>query len=175
MNAIAYNTPFNSAVQSGTINSIFPEILGSSTTGGYVGALYSLVNAAATSLTTISTSAGIFNTEASNFQSGASALQATINSFNGFLSNADNGSYTYMNTIQSKKSLINLGVQLVYGVTIGVASLMLLGTLLVAFCDKTNCRYLMYFACFLLFFIGILGFMMTVIFSIMSPAIFFGC
>ncbi len=48
MNAISYNTPLNSGSPSSTINSIFPPILGSSTTGGYVGALYTLVSNAKT-------------------------------------------------------------------------------------------------------------------------------
>lgn len=175
MNTISYNTPFNSGSPTGTIDSIFPAILGSSNTGGYVGTLYTLVNAAKTSITTISNSADNFNNQASNFQSGVAALQTTITDFNNFLSNADSNSYTYMDTVSSKKPLINLGVQVVYGVTIGLASMMLLGALLVAFCDKPKCRYLMYFTCFLLFFIGMAGFLMSIIFSIITPTIYFGC
>lgn len=175
MNAISYNTPFNSASPTATINSIFPPILGSSTTGGYVGTVYTLVNAAKSSITSISNAADDFNQQASNFQGGVAALQSTITNFSNFISNADNNSYTYMDTISNKKSLINLGVQVVYGVTIGLASMMLLGTLLVAFCDKPKCRYLMYFSCFLLFFIGLMGFLMSIIFSIITPTVYFGC
>jgi predicted tellurium resistance membrane protein TerC len=80
-----------------------------------------------------------------------------------------------MNTASSKKSLITLGVELVYGVTIGLASIMLLATLLVAFCDKSKCRYLMYFSCFLLFFVGLLGFILAIFFSIIAPTVYFGC
>jgi hypothetical protein len=80
-----------------------------------------------------------------------------------------------MDTVSSKKPLINLGVQVVYGVTVGLASMMLLGALLVAFCDKPKCRYLMYFACFLLFFIGLVGFLMSIIFSFITPVVYFGC
>lgn len=175
MNAISYSTPLNSGSPTGTTNSIFPDLLGSSNTNGYVGTLYTLVSTAKASITSISTSADNFNTQASNFQSGVAALQTTINNFKGFLTNADSGSYSYMDTFSSKKPMINLGVQLVYGVTVGLASMMLLGTLLVAFCDKPKCRYLMYFSCFLLFFIGIVGFFMTIIFSIIAPTTFFGC
>jgi hypothetical protein len=175
MNDIVYSTPFNSASPSGTITSTFPPVLGSSTTGGYVGTLYSMVSAAQATISDISTSAYNFGQQAGSFQSGVASLQTTITSFNNFLSNADTGSYDFMNAISNKKPLINLGVQLVYGVTIGLASLMLLGTLLVAFCDKPKCRYLMYFACFLLFFIGMIGFLMTIIFSIITPTVFFGC
>ena len=175
MNDITYNTPFNSASPTATITSIFPPILGSSTTGGYVGTLHTFVTAAKVSITAISTSADNFLQQSANFQSGVAALQTTITVFNNFVSNADNGSYTFIDNISSEKPMINLGVQLVYGVTIGIASIMLLGTLLVAFCDKPKCRYLMYFACVILFFIGLMGFLMTIIFSILTPTVYFGC
>jgi predicted tellurium resistance membrane protein TerC len=70
---------------------------------------------------------------------------------------------------------ITLGVQLVYGVTIGFASLMLLGTLLVAFCSRYSCRYLIYFACSVLFFIGVAGFLLATVFSVLTPAVYWGC
>jgi hypothetical protein len=54
---ITYNTPFNSGSPTGTVNSIFPSLLGSSATGGYVGTLYSLIQGAKDSITSISTSA----------------------------------------------------------------------------------------------------------------------
>jgi hypothetical protein len=62
MAVISYNTPFNSASPTGTITSIFPTLLGSSTTGGYVGTLYSVVNSAINTISTISTAAGNFVT-----------------------------------------------------------------------------------------------------------------
>ena len=91
------------------------------------------------------------------------------------MTDLDSSSYTTLKTVDSHNGQIHLGVQLLYGLTIGIASTMLLGTLLVAFCDKINCRYLIYFSCFLLFFIGVLGFALCVLFSIMVPTIYFGC
>lgn len=175
MGAISYSTPLNSASPSSTITSNFPSILGSSTTGGYLGTLYSVVSAAQTSLSTISSSATSFVSETTNFQNGVSAMQLSVKNFANFLGSADNSSYDYLNSINSKQSLINLAVKLVYGVTIGFAVLMLVGTLLVAFCDLPNCRYLMYFACFILFIIGIVGFILTLLFSFITPVVYFGC
>jgi len=83
--------------------------------------------------------------------------------------------YSSFNSLSSNKALINLGVQLVYGITIGFASLMLIGALLVAFCDKTKCRYLVYFSCFILFFIGVVGFIISVFFSFAAPVVYLGC
>jgi hypothetical protein len=78
MNTISYSTPLNSASPSSTITSSFPSILGSSTTGGYVGTLYSVVSAAQSSLSTISSSATSFVSETTNFQSGVSAMQLSV-------------------------------------------------------------------------------------------------
>ena len=175
MNTITYNTPFNSATITGNITSIFPPILGSSTTGGHVGFLYTFVNATKASISSIAISADNFLQQSANFSSGVAALQTTIAEFNNFVSIADIGSYTFIDNLSSKRPTINLGVQLVYGITISFASLMLLGTLLVAFCDKPKCRYLMYFACAILFLIGLMGFLMTIIFSILTPTVYFGC
>lgn len=52
---------------------------------------------------------------------------------------------------------------------------MLIGTLLMAFCDKTRCRYLVYFSCFFLFWIGVAGFLLSGLFSVLTPAVYFGC
>lgn len=95
--------------------------------------------------------------------------------FKGFVEDMESDNYSLLSGLDSKRSLINLGVQLVYAITIGVASLMLIGVLLVAFCDKSRCRFLIYFACFFLFFIGVVGFMLSVLFSILTPTIYFGC
>lgn len=176
MNTITYKTPFNSASTTGTITSIFPPILGSSTTGGYVGALYTLITSAKSTVTGISTSASNFNSQAANFQASVTPLQGVINSFTSFLTTTDGNSYDFLNNyVAGNKSLISMGVQLVFGVTIGLASLMLLGTLMVAFCDKARCRYLIYLSCFLLFFVGVGGFILSVLFSVVTPTVFFGC
>ena len=60
MTQIAYNVPFSSTSTTLTISSIFPGILGSSTTGGYVGALYTSVSGAEAAISTISNSASNF-------------------------------------------------------------------------------------------------------------------
>jgi hypothetical protein len=175
MSAISYATPLTSASPSSTITSIFPFLLGSSTTGGYVGTLYSAATAAKSSLTAISATADSFVSETTNFQSGVSAMQQSVQDFASFLGGADNSSYTMLNNVNSNQSMINMAVQLVYGVTIGFAVLMLIATLLVAFCDKPGCRYLMYFTCFILFLIGIMGFLLTLLFSVIAPTVYFGC
>lgn len=91
------------------------------------------------------------------------------------MSDLDNSFYNTLSTVEQKQGEIHLGVRLVYGLTIGIASMMLLGALLVAFCDKIHCRYLIYVSCVLLFFIGVGGFFLSVFFSLMVPTVYFGC
>jgi hypothetical protein len=175
MNAIAYSTPLNSGSTTGTINSIFPGLLGSSNTGGYVGSLYTTINSVLTIINNISSTASNFVSEVNNFQSSVGSLRTTVQNFTNFTVDMDNSLYSTLNTVDTQNSNIQTAVKLVYGLTIGLASVMLLSTLLVAFCDKIKCRYLMYFTCVILFFIGVIGFLLSVIFSIASPVVYFGC
>jgi len=102
MNTISYSTPLNSASPSSTTTSIFPSILGSSTTGGYIGTLYSVVSAVQSSLSAISTSSDSFASETTNFQNGVSNMQQSVQDFASFLEVADNSLYGLLNTINSK-------------------------------------------------------------------------
>ena len=175
MPAVAYSTPFNSASPTSTINSIFPSILGSSTTGGYVGALYTAVSSAKTAITAISNAANNFVSETSNYQSGITQLQSTLLSFTNLIKDTDNLFYNTLSTGSTDTNYVVTGMKVLYAATIAVASLMLLGVLLISFCDKINCRYLLYFACFILFWIGLLGFALSVLFSLLTPTVYFGC
>lgn len=91
------------------------------------------------------------------------------------MTDLDSSLFKTLRYFDSKLDDIHLGVRLVYGVTIAVASAMLLGTLLVAFCDKLMCRFLIYGSCVILFFIGVAGFALSVFFSLLAPGVFFGC
>jgi subtilase family serine protease len=175
MPAVAYSTPFNSASPTSTINSIFPSILGSSTTGAYVGALYTAVSSAKTAITAISNAANNFVSETSNYQSGITQLQSTLLSFTNLIKDTDNLFYNTLSTGSTDTNYVVTGMKVLYAATIAVASLMLLGVLLISFCDKINCRYLLYFACFILFWIGLLGFALSVLFSLLTPTVYFGC
>jgi hypothetical protein len=68
-----------------------------------------------------------------------------------------------------------LVLQVFYGASLGLAVFSLIGVVLMTFCDKYKCRYLMYFACVFMFFIGIIGFLIATIFSIIIPFYYWGC
>ena len=68
-----------------------------------------------------------------------------------------------------------MGLQAFYGVFIGFGFFALLGALLTACCDKYGCRYLMYFSCVFLFIVGLIGFLIATIISLIIPATTWGC
>ena len=175
MTAITYNTPFNAASTTGTITSTFPSVLGSSTTGGIVGSLYTTTTAVNNAISAIATAAGNFVAQATTFSTSVAALQTTISNFTSFMSSADSSFGNSLATANSNTNYVLLGVKVLYGLAIGLSSLMLLGALLVAFCDKTGCRHLVYVSCFFLFFLGVLGFALSTLFSVVVPAVYFGC
>jgi hypothetical protein len=77
--------------------------------------------------------------------------------------------------MDTPKSIGGLVISLIYGVALGLSVLTLLGVILMTFCDKYKCRYLMYFSCVILFFIGLVGFLIALLFSIVVPVLFFLC
>ncbi len=72
-------------------------------------------------------------------------------------------------------SMGTLVLQAFYGASLGLAVFSLIGVVLMTFCDKYKCRYLMYFACIFMFFIGIVGFLLATLFSIIIPFYYWGC
>lgn len=70
---------------------------------------------------------------------------------------------------------ITIGVSVYFGVVIGFTVLAIIGCLLMSFCDKFKCRYLIYFSCLILFVIGIIGFLFSTIFSVMTPVLYYSC
>ena len=175
MAAILYGTPLNSAVTNSSINSAFPAALGSSTTGGYVGSLYTAVSAAMNTIANISTSADNFISQTNTLQSSLASLQSTVKNFTNFILSTDSSFFTSLSTASSDSNYLLTGAKVLYTATIAMASLMLLGALLVSFCDKTNCRYLIYVTCFFLFLLGLLGFTLSIVLSVLTPAVYFGC
>lgn len=175
MSPITYSTPLNSAAPSSTTQSVFPGVLGSSSTGGYVGGLYTTLSFVLETISNITSAADSFVSEVSNFQSGVSSLRGAVQSFKSTSVEMDDSWNSKLKDINSGEEQVRTGVKALYGATIGICTVMLVSTLLVAFCDKIQCRYLMYSTCTILFILGVGGFMLTLASSLAAPAIFFSC
>lgn len=71
--------------------------------------------------------------------------------------------------------IVTIAVTAIFGAFIGLGVLSIIGTLLMTFCDKFSCRYLIYFVCVILLILGILSFLLATLFSIITPILYLGC
>lgn len=176
MPAFTYMTPFTSAAAATPISSTFPTVLGTTASGGsgLVGVMHTGIDAAKGVLNGIAVAAGGFVNNSATFNSSISGAQGTLNSFTNIVVNGDKAISGYL-SMTSQSSMATMVVEIFYGVIIGFSLLALLGVLLMTFCDKYKCRHLMYFSCIFLFFIGIVGFLLSSLFSIIVPVLYLGC
>lgn len=166
------------AANIGKIKSTLNSLLGSSTSGtGIVGGFYQAISTTHATLSGIATDSNGFATN-----SGANLPSSTITNINNDLTKVSNQildlDKSLKNGLQlmdTPKSIGGLVISLIYGVALGLSVLTLLGVILMTFCDKYKCRYLMYFSCVILFFIGLVGFLIALLFSVVVPVLFFLC
>jgi hypothetical protein len=102
-------------------------------------------------------------------------MQTTIDNLIKDVKNMDDSLGTYLKLINIPGSYGNMGMQAFYGFLIGFSFFALLGTILMACCDKPGCRHLIYFSCIFLFIGGLLAFFISVLFSIMVPFFTWTC
>ena len=72
-------------------------------------------------------------------------------------------------------TLVTTIITAFFGVVVGLSVLVILGALLMTFCEKYKCRYLIYFACVILTLFGIVGFLLSTLLSIVVPPVYFTC
>lgn len=172
-----YTTSFSGTYSASnpTISSVVNSVVGSPTAGGLVGGLYTVSNGLQTTLNAIATNSQTVANSISSFSGSIGSLQTTLNSFGNQISSYNDDLGSFLSTAQTATSMIPMVVQIFYGVSLGLAAFCLMGVVLMTFCDKYKCRYLMYFACLFMFFIGLLGFIIAVVFSAIIPVYYWGC
>lgn len=116
-----------------------------------------------------------FGSAIPGFQSAVAGVRDTVNTFSTLLKDIDKGMYNFLKTARTYMKIVTAVTTAVMGVIVGLSVLVILGAILMTFCDKYKCRYLMYFACFFLFIIGLLGMLITVILSLVIPPVYFTC
>lgn len=87
----------------------------------------------------------------------------------------DNGLKNFLNLINNFKGYINIGLMGFYGYLIGFSIFALLGMCLIVCFNKSGCRYLMYFSCMFLFLAAFIGFIVSIIFSVIVPVFSWTC
>ena len=98
-------------------------------------------------------------------------LESTADS----LRSADSSFSDTVSGASDQLDLTTLGIQVFYGVMIGLSVLSLLAVVLMTFFDKAGCRYLAYFSCVIMTILGILGFLIASVYSILVPIFFYSC
>lgn len=83
--------------------------------------------------------------------------------------------YTYYQVAEPILGIVTTVITAFFGVIVGLSILGILGAILMTFCDKYKCRYLIYFSCTIMFIIGIVTFIVAILFSLLVPAFFFSC
>lgn len=79
------------------------------------------------------------------------------------------------NTITPYMKIVTTVVTAFFGVFIGLGVIGIIGVVLMTFCDKYSCRYLIYFVCLILTILGIISFLLAFLFSIITPVLYLGC
>lgn len=158
-----------------TTESIFAGILGSSNTSGIIGTFFTSFSSTTDTLDSIRSGAASFVGGAGSFGPSISSVTSDLNNVKAQINDLDSSLSSILDVMETPKSAGTLVISLIYGIMLGLSVLALLGVVLMTFCDKYKCRYLMYFSCVILFFLGILGFLIAIIFSILVPVFFLLC
>ena len=119
--------------------------------------------------------ADAFGASITSFNTGITAaldgLDTTISS----LEDADSSMYSALMLGVSPMEYASLGITIVFGVFLGISLTGIFGAVLMGFCGKYSCRYLVYFSCWLMLFLGIFSFLVAIVFSIFTPFIYYTC
>ena len=126
-------------------------------------------------INSIATSADAFGNSISTFQGAVSGVQGTVDDFATLLEDIDSMFYHYYTFGKPYFSIVTTVMTAFFGVVVGLSILGILGAIMMTFCDKYKCRYLIYFSCTLLTIIGIVCFLLATVFSALVPAFYFTC
>lgn len=174
---ITYTLPVSGT---GSYNSYFPDtVLGnsSSATTTIVGANLQLLNSMETLLDAIANNASSFASASGSFNTATvdSAKQQIddlikqVADYDTKITDYHNNYYTYV-----KAGSITI-IAAVFSFVIIFSVLGLIATILMTFCDKYSCRYLLYCACCWLLIMGIISFAIATVLSIFSPIVVTSC
>ncbi len=90
---ITYNTKISDTfgATTGTTDSLFVSVLGSSSTGGIIGSFYSALDTTHTTLTDIKTNSAAFTSNSATFSTSTAQLTTDLNSLKTQMTDLDNG------------------------------------------------------------------------------------
>jgi hypothetical protein len=174
---LSYGIPLDALTPTpnGLISS-FVNVLGDySNSSSLVGGLYTVLQTISNTISTARSNAASFSSNFGTVNSAVIGIKNLTNSIITNINSMDNSIGGAIGIMDNVGQNGNMGLQAFYGVFIGFASLALLGTLLTACCDKYGCRHLVYFSCLIMFLVGLIGALLSTIFSLFIPVFTWGC
>ena len=122
-----------------------------------------------------STASQAFKDGVTAFEDGFADTKTTMTDFQTTIDEFDSGFGSTLATLDDVLAIITTAVTALFGVLIGLTVLGIIGAIIMTFCNKFGCRYLIYFTCVILFIIGIVLFLVSIIFAILTPTLYYGC
>ena len=174
---LSYSSPINATAGWGIgADSTFKTVLGDYLTPtSQVGGLYAIVKTVETAISSIRTSSFIYNATFSDISGQATSIQDATKTMISSFTNIDTNLGNPLETVKYWGDTVDTLLKVFYSFFISFSFVALLGVFLTAFCHRYACRYLMYIACVFLFIIGVVGFILVVLLSVVIPVITWGC
>ena len=135
------------------------------------------MNTLYTNLTTITTAAsGVSpHLNSSDFGAHLTATDAILAQVQTNLEGLTDTFSSVLNTLSTIDTLISTYSMLLYGITLGLALLTLIGIILVKSCKAIGCRHFLYLICFASFFIGVVLFAFAVLLASLMSFNYYTC
>jgi hypothetical protein len=177
--AYNYRTPFTTPGAPLTLPSKMPDDLGSTNNADANSVIYVAYNGISTIQNIVNQviggAQGVKDTIASGFGTALNQTKKVLKGVSGTLVSGDKQYYDTFSQVSPMFPIMNTGITGVYAGLIGLASLGMLAALLLLVCNFYKCRYLLYFVCIILVFIGIISFFLSIIISALIPVFYFTC
>lgn len=116
-----------------------------------------------------------FRDNVASFNSAVDGAISALGTVRDSMNDANDLVYSPLSKGKEPMGYVTIVITAVFGVLIGFSVFGILGALMMTFCEKTSCRYLVYFTCAFLFLLGIIAFLLAVLFSIFTPVLYYGC
>lgn len=160
----------------GTVASTFPDSLGGITAlSGQVYETYYDIQVVNLKIQGIMESAQLFADSLADFTTGVDAAVDAVDTLVGSVSDADDSAYGILSSVSGGMGIVTTVMTAVFAVFIAFGVLGILGAIMMTFCDKYSCRYLVYFVCVVLFFLGLVCFILAIMFSAITPLFYYSC
>ena len=114
-------------------------------------------------------------TISSGFSTALDAAKQPLQDVAKLLQSGDATYFEIYSQVSPNFPTINTAVTGIYAGLVGLSSLAMLATLLMVICNLYKCRFLLYFICILLVFVGLISFLLATLVSALIPMMYFGC